>query len=297
MSTPSSSPGFCSVLGSLGDRVRSQAGVRRRAARVRVGLGGVGVLGDSHLLIAARGLMGLGAGCRSSPSTPSRGILTQRLRSRSRIGLEPWGSGRVRGLGVAIRSNCRRLAAGALLVGIGVPRNVPGVALGLVASIWLVSDSKSPLRQAPRSLRRPVVDRGHGAASLGDHRGAPTERGSHRSCWAALSGSATLVLRRLCVWDSALGPPLARDLRSSDAPIFQRGDRARWRSCSLRLAGVIFLLTQCTSQSLFRWDVTLLQAGLHIGAHRLISSSWSHRHVERALPGGSAPSRSSPPAW
>ena len=252
--------GLLLVLGSLGDRIGRKRVFVAGLLVFALGSAASAFSGTPHLLIAARGLMGIGAAA-IMPSTLS--ILTnvfveEQDRARA-IGI--WSG--ATGLGVAIGP----IAGGWLLAhfwwGSVFLVNVPVIALGLVASIWLVPDSKNPSSKRPDPFGAVLSMVGMGLLLWGIIE-APNRTWESPLVLGALGGAA-LVLGAFVVWE-----------RRSDHPLLElsffgsRRFSAAMGSMALvlfALAGVLFLLTQYLQFSL---GYSALQAGLRIGPIALI---------------------------
>ncbi len=252
--------GLLLVLGSLGDRIGRKRVFVFGLLVFALGSAASAFSGTPHLLIAARGLMGVGAAA-IMPSTLS--ILTnvfveEQDRARA-IGI--WSG--ATGLGVAIGP----IAGGWLLAhfwwGSVFLVNVPIISVGLVASIWLVPDSKNPSSKRPDPLGALLSMVGMGLLLWGIIE-APNRTWESPLVLGALGGAA-LVLGAFVVWE-----------RRSDHPLLEisffgsRRFSAAMGSMALvlfALAGVLFLLTQYLQFSL---GYSAFQAGLRIGPIALI---------------------------
>jgi EmrB/QacA subfamily drug resistance transporter len=252
--------GLLLVLGSLGDRVGRKRVFVAGLILFALGSAASAFSGTPHLLIAARGVMGMGAAA-IMPSTLS--ILTNVfVEERDRAWAIGIWSGTT-GLGVAVGP----IAGGWLLAhfwwGSVFLVNVPIIALGLVASIWLVPDSKNPSSKRPDPLGALLSLGGMGLLLWGIIE-APNRTWESPLVLGALGGAA-LVLGAFVVWE-----------RHSDHPLLElsffasRRFSAAMGSMALvlfALAGVLFLLTQYLQFSL---GYSALQAGLRIGPLALI---------------------------
>jgi len=141
--------------------------------------------------------------------------------------------------------------------------NVPVIALGLVASIWLVPDSKNPSSKRPDHFGAVLSMVGMGLLLWGIIE-APTRTWESPLVLGALAGAA-LVLGAFVVWERCSHHPLL------ELSFFgSRRFSAAMGSMALvlfALAGVLFLLTQYLQFSL---GYSALQAGLRIGPIALI---------------------------
>ncbi len=252
--------GLLLVLGSLGDRVGRKRVFVAGLILFALGSTASAFSGTPHLLIAARGVMGMGAAA-IMPSTLS--ILTnvfveEQDRARA-IGI--WSG--TTGLGVAIGP----IAGGWLLThfwwGSVFLVNVPIVALGLLASIWLVPDSKNPSSKRLDPLGALLSMAGMGLLLWGIIE-APNRTWESPLVLGALGGAA-LVLGAFVVWE-----------RRSDHPLLElsffnsRRFSAAMGSMALvifALTGVLFLLTQYLQFSL---GYSALEAGVRVAPLALI---------------------------
>jgi len=252
--------GLLLVLGSLGDRIGRKRVFVAGLLLFALGSAASAFSGTPHLLIAARGLMGIGAAA-IMPSTLS--ILTNvfvKEQDRARaIGI--WSA--TTGLGVAIGP----IAGGWLLAhfwwGSVFLVNVPIVVLGLLASIWLVPDSKNPSSKRPDPIGALLSTVGMGLLLWGIIE-APNRTWESPLVLGSLGGAA-LVLGAFVAWE-----------RRSDHPLLElsffssRRFSAAMSSMALvifALTGVLFLLTQYLQFSL---GYSALQAGLRVAPLALI---------------------------
>lgn len=252
--------GLLLVLGSLGDRVGRKRVFIAGLCVFALGSAASAFSGTPHLLIAARGLMGMG-GAAIMPCTLS--ILTnvfveERDRAKA-IGI--WSG--TTGLGVAIGP----IAGGWLLAhfwwGSVFLVNVPIVAFALVAAIWLVPDSKNPTSKRTDPIGALLSTLGMGLLLWGIIE-APNRTWGSPLVLSAIGGAA-VVLGVFVLWE-----------RRSDHPLLELSFfRSRRFSAAMgsmafvifALMGALFLLTQFLQFSL---GYSALQAGLRIGPIALI---------------------------
>jgi EmrB/QacA subfamily drug resistance transporter len=252
--------GLLLVFGSLGDRVGRKRVFVAGLILFALGSAASAFSGSPHLLIVARGLMGMGAAA-IMPSTLSiltNVFVTERDRARA-IGI--WSG--TTGLGVAIGP----IAGGWLLAhfwwGSVFLVNVPIVALAMLASTWLVPDSKNTSSKRPDPLGAVLSMVGMGLLLWGIIE-APNRTWESPLVLSALGGAA-VVLAVFVVWE-----------RHSDHPLLElsffgsRRFSAAMGSMALvifGLTGVLFLLTQYLQFSL---GYSALQAGLRVAPLALI---------------------------
>ena len=161
-------------------------------------------LGRPDSLMVARGFMGIGA-ARLMPCTLS--ILTNVFTGARRpcsghrrvVGDHRYRGGR--------RPHPGRVAAGPLLVGIGVPRQRPHRTRGLVAAALVVPNSQEPEGRAPGSHGCPAIDRRPGSVAVGHHRGAQSRL--DLSGDRGRTGRGHPRPRRLCLVGAPQRPPHA----------------------------------------------------------------------------------------
>lgn len=252
--------GLLLVLGSLGDRIGRKRVFAVGLALFAMGSAASAFSGSPDTLIASRAFMGIG-GASIMPSTLS--ILTNlfvRDDERARaIGI--WSG--TTGIGVSVGP----IVGGWLLShywwGSVFLVNVPIAAVGLIATLWLVPDSKNP-----HSLRPDVVGSALSIVGMGlllwGIIEAPTRTWSSPLIIGALV-AAVVVLGIFVLWELRSRHPML------DLSFFRsRRFSAAIGSMGLvvfSLFGGLFLLTQYLQFSL---GYSALQAGLRIGPIALV---------------------------
>ncbi len=252
--------GLLLTTGSLGDRFG-----RKRVFNVGLVLFGIGSAASAlsstpHLLIAARAFMGIGAAA-IMPSTLS--ILTNVFsddvgRARA-IGI--WSG--TTGLGMAIGP----IAGGWLLAhywwGSVFLVNVPIVAVGLVASVWLVPDSRDPAGTRPDPMGAVLSTAGLGLVLWGIIE-APSRSWTNPVVIAAVA-AGILVLGIFVSWERRCDHAML-DLSFFSSRRFSAA-MAALALVVFSLMGMLFILTQWLQFSL---GLSPLATGLRLGPIALV---------------------------
>ncbi len=252
--------GLLLSMGALGDRIGRKKVFVLGLFTFALGSAGSAWSGSPDRLVVARAIMGIGAAA-IMPSTLS--ILTnvftrEKERARS-IGI--WSG--TAGLGVAIGP----MFGGWLLVhfwwGSVFLVNVPIAAVGLVASIWLVPDSRDPVARPP-DVPGALLSMVGLALLLWGIIEAPSRTWTSPAVIAALAGAAAVVTA-FVLWE-----------RHTDHPMLPlRFFRMRRFSAAISslalvlfaLLGMFFLVTQYLQFSL---GYSPLQTGLRVGPIALV---------------------------
>ncbi len=252
--------GLLLTSGSLGDRYG-----RKRVFNVGLVLFGIGSAASAlsstpHLLIASRAFMGIGAAA-IMPSTLS--ILTNVFsddagRARA-IGI--WSG--TTGLGMAIGP----IAGGWLLAhywwGSVFLVNVPIVAVGLVASVWLVPDSRDPAGTRPDPMGAVLSTAGLGLVLWGIIE-APSRSWTSPVVMAAVA-AGILVLWIFVAWERRCDHAML-DLTFFSSRRFSAA-MAALALVVFSLMGMLFILTQWLQFSL---GLSPLDTGLRMGPIALV---------------------------
>jgi len=252
--------GLLLVFGSLGDRIGRKRVFMAGLFIFAVGSTLAATSGSPHALMAWRAFMGIG-GAAIMPSTLS--ILTnvfreERDRARA-IGI--WSG--TTGIGIAVGP----IAGGWLLAhfwwGSVFLVNVPIAAIGLVAALWLVPDSRNPASKHPDPLGAALSTVGMGLLLWGIIE-APGRSWASVPVLAAIGG-ALVVLTGFVLWEHHCDHPML------DLSFFgSRRFSAAIGSMSFvifALMGMLFVLTQYLQFSL---GYSPFATGIRIGPVALV---------------------------
>ncbi len=252
--------GLLLAAGSLGDRIGRKKVFNAGLVLFGLGSAASALSGTPHALIAARASMGVGAAA-IMPSTLS--ILTNVFadaRGRARaIGI--WSG--TTGLGVAIGP----IAGGWLLAhywwGSVFFVNVPIVAVGLVASLWLVPESRDPAAARPDPLGALLSTAGLGLVLWGVIE-APSRSWSSPAVVGAMAGGLAL-LGVFVAWERRCDHAML-DLSFFSSRRFSAA-MAALALVIFSLMGFLFILTQWLQFSL---GYSPLATGVRVGPVALV---------------------------